>query len=233
MTALGKNIIRLLIDDVERKFEVSKAVFTNAESASDFLSFGAAEAGGGRDWSLNITFVQDPGDSDSLWNLMFDHAGETVDVLVNYYGVDTPSDTQPSFSSTVRIKLPDGDTLGGEADASESARQVTEVSWPCTTGQPTRVTSGVAPTITAVSPATGGQGSTVAVAVTGTGFDPSPTVTVSGTGVTVSSVTRPSAALIYAQFTMTGGATISNRSVTVTNTDATTVTAAASFAVTA
>lgn len=139
MAAIKKNIIRLTIEDEERKYEVSKAVFTNKKSESDFLSFGAAEEGGGRDWFLDLTFVQDPGDEDSLWNLMFDHTGEETDVVVNPYGAAEASASEPSFSATVRISLPDGDTLGGEADASESARQVVSVSWASTSGKPSRV----------------------------------------------------------------------------------------------
>ncbi|WP_112277146.1 hypothetical protein [Lentzea terrae] len=140
MAAIKKNILRLTIEDEERKFEVSKAVFTNKKSESDFLSFGDAEAGGGRDWALDLTFVQDPGDPDSLWNLMYDHAGEETEVAANFYGADTPTATEPSFTATCRIALPDGDALGGEADASDSARQVVSVSWPSTSGKPERDT---------------------------------------------------------------------------------------------
>jgi hypothetical protein len=89
------------------------------------------------------------------------------------------------------------------------------------------------PSITSLSPNTGAQGAAVNTTITGTGFEASPTVTVSGTGVTVSAVNRVSATSITATFTMAGGATVANRSVTVTNADGGTDTKANAFNVTA
>lgn len=232
MAALGSRALTLLIDGEERAVEVSRAVFSNADTDSDFVSFASAAAGGSKDWSLLITATQDPGNPASLLNLAWASAGDEVEVTVRPYGNATPSDTQPHYTSTCVVTLPDGETLGGEADPSQSRRWTVEMAWPCT-AQPVMVTGGVSPTLTSVTPATGGQGDTVIVSIVGTGFDPSPTVAVSGTGVTVSSVTRPTSALIYATFTIAGGATIAARNVTITNTDATTVTGTGAFEVTA
>src|SRR5687767_11728242 len=112
MAGLRKNFLRLSVDGDEHNFEVSKALFTSKKSESDFLSFADAESGGGLDYFLDLTILQDPGDADSLWNLMFDHAGETADVVVKYESA-TISATTPAFAATVRIKIPEGTILGG------------------------------------------------------------------------------------------------------------------------
>jgi hypothetical protein len=73
--------------------------------------------------------------------------------------------------------------------------------------------------VSSLSPSTGAQSAAVATTITGTGFEASPTVTVSGTGVTVSGVSRTDSKHIAATFTMSAGATVANRTVTVTNAD--------------
>jgi hypothetical protein len=130
MAALGTNKLTLTIDGVERACEVSVAEITNAETESDFVSFCDAGAGGGRDWTLHIVAVQDPGNPDSIWNLIWDMAGTDVPVLVRPYGNDVASSTQPHFSGVATVSYPDGVVLGGEADASTSSRMTLEAEWP-------------------------------------------------------------------------------------------------------
>jgi hypothetical protein len=130
MAHLGTNKLTLIIDGEERAAEVSTAEIVNSETDSDFVSFADAAAGGGRDWALHIVAVQDPGDPDSLLNLTWDMAGTNVDVIVRPYGNATASATQPHYSGTVTVKYPDGVLVGGEADASESARFTFDVEWP-------------------------------------------------------------------------------------------------------
>ncbi len=127
---LPTNKLTLMVDGEERDCEVSVAEITNAETESDFVAFCDAAAGGGRDWALHIVAVQDPGNPDSLWTLMWDLAGTEVDVLVRPYGNAVASATQPHFSGTVTVKYPDGVALGGEADASTSNRMTFDVEWP-------------------------------------------------------------------------------------------------------
>jgi hypothetical protein len=73
------------------------------------------------------------------------------------------------------------------------------------------------PTLSAVSPAAGGQGTTVPVTLTGTNFVAGSTVTVSNSGVTVSGVTVASATQITANFTIGLNAAPGLANVTVTN----------------
>jgi len=138
MAALGTNKLTLLIDGEERDCEVSVAEITNAETESDFVSFCDAASGGGRDWALHIVAIQDPGNPDSLFNLTWDMTGTDVEVLVRPYGNAAASASQPHFSGTVTVKYPDGVLLGGEADASQSAKFTFDAEWPFL-AKPTRI----------------------------------------------------------------------------------------------
>jgi hypothetical protein len=128
MAALGTRKLTIDIDGDDVTPEVSRAIITAAESDSDFVSFADANAGGSREYTLELTFVQDP-EVGSLWDQVWAHAGDEVDVVVRPNGNATASATQPHFEGTVIISEPDGDLLGGEADASASARFVTEAAW--------------------------------------------------------------------------------------------------------
>src|SRR5690606_35584019 len=79
-----------------------------------------------------------------------------------------------------------------------------------------------APTLTSLSPASGVQGSTVAVTLTGTKFSDGATVAVTGTCVTVDSVTVTSATSITAALSVDADASPGARSVTVTTAGGTT-----------
>ncbi|MEX1113130.1 MAG: IPT/TIG domain-containing protein [Patescibacteria group bacterium] len=73
------------------------------------------------------------------------------------------------------------------------------------------------PTLTAVVPSVGAQGTTVAVTLTGTDFVAGgTTLAVSGTGITVSGVTVSSSTTLTANFVIDAGAAIGNRTVSVT-----------------
>ena len=87
-------------------------------------------------------------------------------------------------------------------------------------------------TATGVAPNTGARSEVVSVTITGTGFEAAPIVSVSGTGVAVSSVVRASATSITATFTVAANASLTNRSVVVTNADGGAATIAAAFNVT-
>jgi hypothetical protein len=87
-----------------------------------------------------------------------------------------------------------------------------------------------APTLTAISPASGQAGTTVPVTLTGTNFTVGSTVT-AGSGVTVGAVTRVSSTEITATFTITAGATLGDRAVSVTASGGTTGTV--TFSITA
>jgi hypothetical protein len=137
VSALGTRKLTLTIDGDEVAPEVATAVITAKESDADFVSFASAAAGGSREYGLKLVFVQDPAAS-SLWDKVFSATGTDVPVLIRPTGAAVASPADPHFSGTVTIKEPEGDLLGGDADASTSARFTTEVEW-VFTAKPTRV----------------------------------------------------------------------------------------------
>lgn len=139
MAAIGTRKLTLSIDGDEVDPEVSSAVIAAAATSSDFVSFAMAAAGGGRDYSLKLTLVQDAA-AGSLWDQIWSHSGEDVDVVVRPYGNEDASSDQPHFTGTVTISEPDGALLGGDADASNTARFTVDVEW-AFTAKPTRVVS--------------------------------------------------------------------------------------------
>lgn len=119
----------VIIDDIDCTDVVSRAAVTSAESDSDFVSFAQAAAGGARDYLLALTLKQNTS-TGTLWDLIWTAAGTDVETEVWPNGKpvgDVPTASQPQFLGTVTVKEPDGDLLGGEANASTTARQVVEV----------------------------------------------------------------------------------------------------------
>jgi hypothetical protein len=98
-----------------------------------------AAAGGGRDYVLGLTFVQDA-TATSVWDQIWSHAGEEVPVLIRPYGNTIASVSEPHFSATAIISEPDGEILGGDADASPTQRFTTDVEW-ALKDKPTKVTT--------------------------------------------------------------------------------------------
>jgi hypothetical protein len=73
-----------------------------------------------------------------------------------------------------------------------------------------------APTLTSIAPTAGARGATVPVTLTGTNLTGTSAVTVSGTGITVSAITVVNPTTVTATFTISGTATLSARTVSVT-----------------
>lgn len=103
------------------------------------MSFADAASGGGRDYFLEMTVAQDAVTT-SLWNLAWASPGTEVDVLYRPYGNTTASTTQPHYSFTATVKEPDGDFIGGEADASTTAVNTVDLKWPLL-AKPTKITA--------------------------------------------------------------------------------------------
>lgn len=137
MAAIGTRKLVLSIDGTDVTAQVSTCVVKSKETDSDFVSFADAAAGGGREYSLSLTFVQD-GATDSLWDQVWSHAGEEVPFILKPYGSVLASPTTPQWTGTAIVSEPDGDLLGGEADASPTNRFTTEVEWTLT-GKPAKV----------------------------------------------------------------------------------------------
>lgn len=134
---LGTRKLKITIGSVEHTADVSSVKITSGAADSDFTSFADAAAGGRREYALEFTATQDPADSTSIWSKVWDHAGDTVAVKVLPYGGATVSATNPSFEGSVVITEPDGTLLGGDADASTTARFTMELAWKFT-AKPTR-----------------------------------------------------------------------------------------------
>lgn len=139
MAAIGTRKLKIEIDGTEHTAVVSNARITSAESDSDFLSFADAAAGGARDYALALTLAQDAA-TGSLWTEIFDNAGTDVPITLMPYGNAVATTAEPHFEATATITEPDGDLLGGEANASNTAKMTVEVAWPLT-AKPVKVTA--------------------------------------------------------------------------------------------
>jgi len=131
MPAVNTRHCVLLVDSLDCTDTVSRAEVTSAESDSDFVPFSVAAAGGARDYALALTLAQNTSVS-TLWDIVWTQSGEDVPVEVWPNGKPvggTPTASQPKFTGTVTVKDPDGVLLGGEANASTTARQITEIEW--------------------------------------------------------------------------------------------------------
>jgi hypothetical protein len=128
-TVIGTRKTVLKVATTDFSDHVSKVVITSGEKDSDFMSFTEALAGGARDYTLELTIKQDTAAA-SLWYYIWGSAG--TDVAVEFWpcGVTSPAAAAtPKFSGTVTVREPDGDMLGGEANRSNTAVNVSTVKW--------------------------------------------------------------------------------------------------------
>lgn len=138
MSLLGTRKLKVEVDGTDYTASVSNLRFTPGAADSDFTSFAAAAAGGATQWQMQGTAAQDP-EANSFWDIVYSQAGTDLDVTVMPEGNAVASPTQPHFTSTVTIKLPDGDFLGGEANSSTTAKFTFDFAFDCT--RPVRVTA--------------------------------------------------------------------------------------------
>lgn len=139
MSALGTRLLTLEIDGTDFTAQVSNVRIVSGESDSDFVTFADAAAGGAREYKLAFTAVQDPA-AGTLWDEVWTNAGDTVPFTIAPAGGAAPTVGTPHFEGSAVITEPDGDILGGEANASTTARFTFECEWVCT-AKPTRVTA--------------------------------------------------------------------------------------------
>ena len=83
------------------------------------VTFAQARAGGSKVWKLMGTAVQ----GSSIWNQVFDHAGDEVPVSLRPAGAASPGVGLAGwFNAVAIISIPNGVVLGGDADADPTAR---------------------------------------------------------------------------------------------------------------
>lgn len=131
MAALGTRLLQLTIDGTDFTAQVSNVRLVSGESDADFVTFADAAAGGAREYRLEFTAVQDPA-AGTLWDEVWSNAGDTVPFVIKPTGSAAASAGEPWFTGSAVISEPDGDLLGGEANASTTARFTFEASWVCT-----------------------------------------------------------------------------------------------------
>jgi hypothetical protein len=139
VAALGTRSLTISVGGTDFTSQVSNCRIVSGEADSDFVTFANAAAGGSRVYTLAFTAVQDP-ETASLWDKVWTAAGTTAAVIIRPNGGTTASATEPHFTGNVVITEPDGDLLGGEANASTTARFTFDAEWEFT-AKPTRVTA--------------------------------------------------------------------------------------------
>lgn len=139
-SALGTRTLKLTIDGEDYTADVSAVTIESGEADNGFVSFADAAAGGKREYKLKFTATQDPADPDSIWNQVWANSGDTVAAEILPYGGAVVSASNPKIVGNVVITEPDGTLLGGEADASTTARFTIELEWTYT-AKPTKVTT--------------------------------------------------------------------------------------------
>lgn len=130
---LGTRSLTLTVGGYPRSADVSdcRIVSGPIEPAKRLLY------GSDRGYRLQGTAAQDPA-AGSLWDLVWESVGTEVEIDLRPNGGVTPTDEQPWFTGTVTIAEPDGDLLGGPANASPGGRFTFDIDW-AFTEKPTRV----------------------------------------------------------------------------------------------
>ncbi len=139
MATAGTRLLTISVGGTEYAAQVKKSVITSQAADGDSPTFAEAAAGGAREYRLALTILQDHATT-TLWDKIWSAAGTTAAVIVRPYGNTTPSTSQPHYTGNVVISEPDGDMIGGEADAAVATRWVTEVEW-VFTAKPTKVSA--------------------------------------------------------------------------------------------
>lgn len=125
--------LEVLIDGTSYQADVTSLTITNEDADSDTITFMDVGTDAGRDWTLNISAVQDTS-TESFWRLVWDHTGETVSATVAPHGNATPTADEPHFViNEVVIGAPP--TIGGEATTDGTWTFDTE--WKIKSGKPT------------------------------------------------------------------------------------------------
>jgi hypothetical protein len=128
MTALGTRLLELSVGGSDFTAEISDCRITSQPADNAFVTFEDAASGGKREYRLKFKAVQDPAVG-TLWDKVWTGAGTSVAAIIKPAGGEAASALTPHFTGNVTITEPDGDLLGGEADASTTARFTFEAEW--------------------------------------------------------------------------------------------------------
>ncbi|WP_235739037.1 hypothetical protein [Nocardioides alcanivorans] len=139
MTAASPRLLTVEIDGEEKSAELTNGRFNAADAEADTVTFKEAREGGAKDWFLAFSAVQDTA-TGSIWSEIFDNAGDEVPIVYMPHGNAVPSVAEPHFTATAIIAAPDGDFLGGDANANPTARWTFEAQWKLK-AKPVRVTT--------------------------------------------------------------------------------------------
>ncbi|GAA5154795.1 hypothetical protein GCM10023340_38910 [Nocardioides marinquilinus] len=129
MAALGTYSLKLSLAGTDKTAEISNCRLVVGDADADFVSFADANAGGAKEWRLQGTATQDLS-TGSIWSSVFTSPGTTSAAVLRPNGGTTASATQPTFTGNVTLSLPDGDFLGGEANASRTAKFTWDFDFP-------------------------------------------------------------------------------------------------------
>lgn len=133
---LGTRSLVLSLGGDAMTAEISNCRIVSGAADSDFVSFEDAANGGAREYRLQGTAKQKT-DADSISDLIWTAAGTSVAAIVKPNGGVSASATTPFYSGNVIITEPDGDLVGGEANASTTSKFTIEFDFPFT-AKPTR-----------------------------------------------------------------------------------------------
>lgn len=139
MSSAGTRKLTISIDGTEYAAEVSEARVASRPSENDNPTFAETAAGGQREYYAALTLLQDHA-ATSVWRKVWEEAGTEVPVIVRPYGNAVATVAQPHYSGTVTIVEPDGDLIGGQANASTTSRWTIGVEW-VFTAKPTEITA--------------------------------------------------------------------------------------------
>lgn len=131
---LGTSSLTLTVGGVSRTADVSDCRIVSVRPDPATRRWGQERA-----YRLRGTAAQDPSVG-SLWDLVWDHVGTRVEVVLRPAGGSVTSATRPTFTGTVTIEEPEGDLLGGAASTSTGNRFTFEIDWPFV-GKPVRRTA--------------------------------------------------------------------------------------------
>lgn len=139
MATAGTRLLTISVGGTEYNMQVTSSKVTSGAADADNTTFSEAAAGGSRLYKLALTLLQDHA-TGTLWDKIWASAGSSAAVIVRPYGNTTPTVAQPHYTGNVTITEPDGDLIGGQANASPTARWTVDVEWEFAS-KPTKVTA--------------------------------------------------------------------------------------------